>query len=168
MYGLQQAAVLAYNNLINNLKADGYTLIKHMDSYWKTFQISYSILFMCGLFWNTMFQQTRFKLSNSTLQKYYKICTEYSGTNHCGLTMEWNYIDGYVDVSMPGYVKKVLKKFQLKNLPLLNYLPTNGIAQILDPEFNYQHHQTICQNWTKKIQKMFNQSQDRFLSMAMP
>ena len=35
MYGLKQAAVLAYNNLIDNLKDDGYFPIKHTDSYWK-------------------------------------------------------------------------------------------------------------------------------------
>ena len=35
MYGLKQAAVLAYNNLIKKLKADGYAPIEHSDSYWK-------------------------------------------------------------------------------------------------------------------------------------
>ena len=31
--------------------------------------------------------------------------------------MEWNYSAGYVDVSMPGYVKKLLEKFQHNNPP---------------------------------------------------
>ena len=35
MYGLKQAAILAYNNLIFNLKQDGYFPILHTDSYWQ-------------------------------------------------------------------------------------------------------------------------------------
>ena len=35
MYGLKQAAMLAYKNLIKNLKLDGYSPIEHTDSYWK-------------------------------------------------------------------------------------------------------------------------------------
>ena len=34
MYGLKQAAALAYNDLIKNLKADGYAPLQHTDSYW--------------------------------------------------------------------------------------------------------------------------------------
>ena len=35
MYGLKQAAVLAYQHLIDNLQKDGYTPIEHTDSYWR-------------------------------------------------------------------------------------------------------------------------------------
>lgn len=35
MYRLKQAAVLVYNNLIKNLKYDGYKPIPQTDSYWQ-------------------------------------------------------------------------------------------------------------------------------------
>ena len=35
MYGLKQAAVLAYENLIKNLKPFGYEPIPHTDSFWR-------------------------------------------------------------------------------------------------------------------------------------
>ncbi len=35
MYGLKQAAVLAYQHLIDNLQKDGYTPIEYTDSYWR-------------------------------------------------------------------------------------------------------------------------------------
>ena len=46
------------------------------------------------------------------LQKHYKISASYSGKIYCRLIMEWNYKEGYVDVSVLGYVDKLLQKFQ--------------------------------------------------------
>ena len=34
------------------------------------------------------------------------------GRHFCGLTLDWNYKDGYVDISMPNYVNKKLHKFR--------------------------------------------------------
>ena len=32
-------------------------------------------------------------------------------TLYCGLTLEWNYINQFVDISMPWYIQKVLHRF---------------------------------------------------------
>ena len=34
----------------------------------------------------------------------YKYTVDWSGTNYCGLTFEWQYEKGYVDVGMPKYI----------------------------------------------------------------
>ena len=44
------------------------------------------------------------------LQKHYKLHVDYDGTHYMGLTMEWNYKEGYVDVSMPNYVPHLLER----------------------------------------------------------
>ena len=36
------------------------------------------------------------------------------GKNYCGLTFDWHYEDGYVDVSMPGYVRECLQRLGYK------------------------------------------------------
>ena len=46
----------------------------------------------------------------NALKSAYEITIDRAGTNFCGLYLEWNYIDGYVDISMPQYVQKALKK----------------------------------------------------------
>ena len=38
----------------------------------------------------------------------YKYTTDWDGKNYCGLQMDWDYVEGYVDISMSGYVKKSL------------------------------------------------------------
>ena len=48
----------------------------------------------------------------STLRELYTVSTDWKGTLFFGLTLNWNYTAGWVDVSMPGYVKAALHKFQ--------------------------------------------------------
>jgi hypothetical protein len=43
---------------------------------------------------------------------FYKVTIDYKGSLYCGVTLEWNYEQRYVDISMPGYVKKLLIKYK--------------------------------------------------------
>ena len=54
--------------------------------------------------------------------------------NFLGFTLDWNYDKGYVDVSMPNYVKEALVKLQYK----LKQVP------------QYSPHKYISTNWTCK------------------
>ena len=42
--------------------------------------------------------------------KYYKISMDLEGKNYCGLAIEWNYDKKYVNISMPTYILKSLKR----------------------------------------------------------
>ena len=58
----------------------------------------------------------------STLsKKHYELLVDWKGMNYCGLTFNWNYDEGYVDVSMPGYVSCALAHF---NHTKINKIPT--------------------------------------------
>ena len=46
----------------------------------------------------------------TSLKSAFKVSVDWEGKNYCGLTLQWNYEKGYVDVSMPGYVPKMLNK----------------------------------------------------------
>jgi hypothetical protein len=48
----------------------------------------------------------------SALGNHYKLHMDLEGRNYMGLTMDWHYDEGYVDVSMPGYIPKLLKRLQ--------------------------------------------------------
>ena len=38
----------------------------------------------------------------------YGVEVDKTGSLDCGITLEWNYEQRYMDISMPGYVKKIL------------------------------------------------------------
>ena len=46
------------------------------------------------------------------LEKYYEMEVDWGGTLYCGITLDWHYNKGYVDMSMPGYVNKQLVKYK--------------------------------------------------------
>ena len=33
----------------------------------------------------------------------------WTGSSYCGLTLKWDFINKHVDISMPGYIDKLLK-----------------------------------------------------------
>ena len=57
------------------------------------------------------------------LDAHYDITVDWTGCNYCGLTLDWHYKDGYVDVSMPGYVTEALHQFQHTKPTRIQYTP---------------------------------------------
>ncbi len=114
MYGLKQAAVLAYQNLINKLAPFGYEPIPHTDSFWRHKSRPTKFCLCVDDFGVKYFHKQDIQHLITALQQNYKISTDFEGTNYCGLTLDWFYDDGFVDVSMPGYVPRALEKFQHK------------------------------------------------------
>ena len=48
----------------------------------------------------------------NTLQTYYNITIDKTGSNFCGLHLKWNYQQHWVNISMPKYVMKILQKLE--------------------------------------------------------
>ena len=47
----------------------------------------------------------------NTFKENYDISIDKEGHNYCGLSIDWNYQQGYVDISIPTYVYKALRIF---------------------------------------------------------
>ena len=107
MYGLKQAAILAYNNLQRNLKPLSYTPVIGTVGIWKH-ETRLPTFCLCvddfGIKYNIK-QDAQHLLD--AIGTNYKYTCDWTGSNYCGLTLEWNYESGYVDISMPGYVEKL-------------------------------------------------------------
>jgi hypothetical protein len=46
------------------------------------------------------------------IRKNYNISSDWNGSAYCGLTLDWDYKNRTVDLSMPGYIKAALQKYQ--------------------------------------------------------
>ena len=116
MYGLKQAARIAYDLLRKRLEKHGYTPCENSINIWKHKHLPTKFCLCVDDFGVKYFSKQDANHLLQSLQKYYNITTDWTGTNFCGLTIHWNYANKYVDISMPGYVNKVLQKFS-HNLP---------------------------------------------------
>ena len=57
------------------------------------------------------------------LKFYYKMEEDWKGELYFGITLNWNYYEGYVDISMPNYVAKKLTKYGYKPSKRQQYCP---------------------------------------------
>jgi hypothetical protein len=50
----------------------------------------------------------------NALEEHYKLTCDWTGKWYIGITLDWDYNKHQVHLSMPNYVQKALKQFQLK------------------------------------------------------
>ena len=58
-----------------------------------------------------------------SLKQHYTVTVDHQGTNFCGLNIDWNYKEGYVDISIPHYIRDLSKKLLHVMSKHLQYSP---------------------------------------------
>jgi hypothetical protein len=49
----------------------------------------------------------------ASIEKHYQISCDWTGSAYCGLKLDWDYEKNiFIDLSMPGYIKAALYRFQ--------------------------------------------------------
>ena len=112
MYGLKQAAVLAYQQLVTHLAKYGYTPIPHTTGMWKHHTRRTKFCLCVDDFGIKYYNNDDINHLLNALKKKYTVTMDWTGSTYCGLTINWNYQQGYVDISMPNYIPQLLQKLQ--------------------------------------------------------
>jgi hypothetical protein len=112
MYGLPQAGILANKLSQRNLAQDGYRPTQHAHSLWThdTHPISFSLV--VDDFGVKYVGREHAEHLMACIKKNYNISSDWNGLAYCGLTLDWDYTHRTVDLSMPGYIKAALHKYQ--------------------------------------------------------
>lgn len=123
MYGLKQAAVLAYKQLCEHLKKNGYIPIAGSKCMFKHVTHKTKFCLCVDDFGIKYFTKDDANHLINTLKEKYEGTEDWDGRHFCGYTFDWNYTKGYVDVSMPGYEKAALKKLKYLTKKFPEYAP---------------------------------------------
>ena len=59
----------------------------------------------------------------NALRQNYEVTVDRKGLNYCGLSLRWDYDNGTVDISMPGYIDNLLHKVGRPTPKRYNYVP---------------------------------------------
>jgi hypothetical protein len=112
MYGLKQAGLLINQLLQTRLAPFGYYPARHTPGIWlhHTRPISFTLV-VDDFAVKYVGKQHAEHLRNALL-KTYELTTDWDGTVYSGITLKWDYKNRTRDISMPGYVSNVLRKFQ--------------------------------------------------------
>jgi hypothetical protein len=112
MYGLPQAGILTNELLHRNLANDGYRPTQHTHGLWKhdTRPISFSLV--VDYFAVKYVGREHAEHLMACIKNNYNISSDWNGRAYCGLTLDWDYKNRTGDLSMPGYIKEALHKYQ--------------------------------------------------------
>jgi hypothetical protein len=112
MYGLPHAGIVVNKLLHRNIAKDRYRPMQNTYVIWThdTHPISFSLVvddfgIKCvGLEYAEHLM--------ACIKKKYTISSDWNGGAYCGLTLDWDYKNRTVDLSIPGYIKAALHKYQ--------------------------------------------------------
>ena len=110
MYGLKQAARLAYDLLKKRLAPYGYYPDLVCPNVWKHKTRRTTFILCVDDFGIKYFDKADAEHLMNALRANYEITVDWTGEHYCGLLIKWNYAQQYVDISMPKYVSKFLAK----------------------------------------------------------
>ena len=112
MYGLPQAGRLAFDLLKKRLSAHGYAPVQHTPGLWKHNQLPIAFTLVVDDFGVKYINKHHAIHLITTLQNYYTISEDWTGSTYCGIHLDWDYAKRQVTLSMPGYVQAALHLFQ--------------------------------------------------------
>ena len=111
MYGLPQAGVLANKLLKSRLKEYDFFEVPHTPGLFthKTRPIWFTLC--VDDFGVKYVGKEHAQYLMDVLKKFYKMEEDWKGALYCGISLDWHYAEGYVDIYMPNYVHKQLTKY---------------------------------------------------------
>ena len=111
IYGLPQAGILANKLLQQRLRPVGYYEVAHTPGLWK--HVSHPVHFTLTVnnFGVKYVGKEHVDHLISTIQRFFEVETDWTGTLYCGITLKWDYNKCHVNISMPGYVVRLLARF---------------------------------------------------------
>jgi hypothetical protein len=113
VWGLPQAGILANKLLRKRLKPHGYYECINTPGLWrhKTRPITFSLV-VDDFGVKYVGKEHADHLINCLTTETYKLTEDWAGDLYCGISLRWNYEKRWLDISMPGYIKKQLLKYK--------------------------------------------------------
>jgi hypothetical protein len=71
------------------------------------------------------------------LETDYTVSKDWTGGLYCGITLKWDYAKKHVDLSMHGYIKDALHKFQHPMPKRPQYAPRNWTVPTYGQRIQY-------------------------------
>ena len=109
MYGLPQSVLLANELLENLINKRGYQQSKLVPRLWKHDWRPIKFTLVVDNFGVKYMGKEHALHLKQKLRKNYKVTTEWDGKIYIGITLDWDYKQRQVHLSLPGYTNIALK-----------------------------------------------------------
>jgi hypothetical protein len=104
MYGLPQAGILTNILLAKRLAKHGYSPVPHTHGLWTHKWRPIKLSLVVDDFGVMFVRREHAEHLKAALEENYEISTDWDGALYCGITLNWEFADRTLDLSMPGYL----------------------------------------------------------------
>jgi hypothetical protein len=112
VWGLPQAGILANKLLRRRLLPHGYYECPNTPGLWKHEWRPISFTLVVDDFGVKYVGEEHVQHLIRCIKETYEVTEDWTGDLYCGITLKWNYDERWLDISMPGYIKKLLLKYK--------------------------------------------------------
>jgi hypothetical protein len=102
------------------------------------------------------------------IKKNYNISSVWNGRAYCGLTLDWDFKSRTVDLSMPGYIKAAVHKYQHAAPARPEHAPHTWNPPIYVAKTQYVKDKEPAQHFPTKMSTNYNNLQERYYIMPGP
>ena len=92
----------------------GYYECKHTPGLWQHLTCPISFMLVVNDFGVKYIGKEHVDHLIKCIKEKYELTEDWSGDLYCGIKLHWDYNTRTVDISMPGYIKKLLQKYKHK------------------------------------------------------
>jgi hypothetical protein len=112
MYGLPQAGIIVNQLLTKRLQPHGYYQCRHIPGLWRHRWRPILFSLVVDDFGISYVGKQHADHLIQAIENDYDFTKDWSGTLYCGITIQRDYINRTATLSMPGYIKAALHKYQ--------------------------------------------------------
>ena len=112
MYGIPQAGILAYQQLVRQMEPHGYVMCRHTPGLWRHKWRPILFSLVIDNFGVQYVGREHSEHLVNTLRRYHTMKTDWYGTLYCGIQLKWDYKNPTVNLSIPGYIVAALHNYQ--------------------------------------------------------
>ena len=166
IYGLPQAGRLSYNKLKQHLEDDGYLPCKLTPGLFRHVSRPISFCLVVDDFGIKYVGKDNAEHLIATLKKHYDITIDWDGKTFCGIHLKWDYENRNVELSMPKYVNKALKRFHHPDPHSPEHSPHHWNAPLYGQKVQYAKILEDNKALTPKQRKLLQEFVGTFLFYA--
>jgi hypothetical protein len=137
MHGLPQAGILANQLLSRRLAIRGYHQTKFTPGLWRHATRPIQFTLVVDDFGVQYVGKEHAQHLIDALETDYTVSKDWTGGLYCGITLKWDYMNKHIDLSMLGYIKDALHKFQHPMPKRPQYAPHNWTASSYGQRIKY-------------------------------
>jgi hypothetical protein len=112
IWGLPQAGILVNKLLRKRLLPHGYYECANTPNLWKHFTYPIAFTLVVANFRVKYVGKEHAEHLIQCLKTDYEFTKDWTGNLYCSVQLVWDYNAQSLDISMPGYIKKVLQKYK--------------------------------------------------------